>query len=274
MTLIIGMLCQDGVVIGADGQATFGAGGIRTIRQEVKKLNKIGDCAAIATSGPIGLGQQFHAELDKFWTGNKLSGKTPHEAMGMIQSAFLPHIEREFAAAKVAVPVLGNVAVESAVSYTMVAMVLKKQPCLIQFNQQGSPELATAKLPFIALGSGQLLADPFLAFLRRIFWPDHSPTVNEGVLATLWSLTQAIRTNPGGVGDPIQIMTLEKDERGEFKIRELTDSDLGEHEQAIADAEKVLANYREFLKPAPSDEPPAPTSSGFLSVIDSQIVKE
>jgi predicted proteasome-type protease len=249
MTLIVGIFCDDGVVIGADGQATFGAVGLRTIQQQVKKVSKIGDSIAIATSGPVGLGQQFQTELDSLWTNGKLSGKTPHEAMAIIRAAFWPHVEPEFVAAKATVPVLGNAALESAISYTMVAIVLKKKPFLIQFNQQCSPELATQALPFISLGSGQQLADPFLAFLRRIFWSDRQPKVSEGVLATLWSLKQAIRTNPGGVGDPIQIMTLERDEKGDFKIRELAEADLAEHEQAIAGAESALRGYRENMQP-------------------------
>jgi Proteasome subunit len=259
MTLIVGILCEEGVVLGADGQATFGALGIRTIQQQVKKLNKIGECVAIATSGPIGLGQQYNATLQDLWVNNRLSGKTPHEVMAALQTSFWPHAEREFTAAKVTAQVLGSPALESAISYTMVAIPIKKRPCLIQFNHQCSPELATAALPFISLGSGQQLADPFLAFLRRIFWPNRLPKVSEGVLATLWSLQQAIRTNPGGVGPPIQIMTLEKQVQGEFNARELPETDFAEHEQAIADAEVVLAKYRDYLQPArEAEEPPSP----------------
>ena len=41
-------------------------------------------------------------------------------------------------------------------------------PELIQCNHVGMTEAATTDLPFVAIGSGQELADPFLAFLRRI----------------------------------------------------------------------------------------------------------
>ena len=39
MTILIGVLCKDGVVIGADSSATFDAGGIRTIEQPTKKID-------------------------------------------------------------------------------------------------------------------------------------------------------------------------------------------------------------------------------------------
>ncbi len=38
MTLIIGIKCSDGIVMGADGAATFATLGQPTIRQETKKL--------------------------------------------------------------------------------------------------------------------------------------------------------------------------------------------------------------------------------------------
>lgn len=258
MTLIIGILCEDGVVVGADGMATFGSLGQRTIQQPTRKLVQIGECIAIGTSGPVGLGQRFAATLQDLWSTKKLSGKASHEATTILRDAFWQYAQREFEAAKVTAPVLGQSSLESAISYTVLAMPLDKKPCLIQFNQQCSPELATKDLPFIAVGSGQLLADPFLAFLRRIFWQNGLPKVSEGVLATVWSLEQAIRTNPGGVGPPIQIMTLEK-VGGDWKVRELVKSDFEEHRQAIADAESVLAKYRDYLKPAQGEgEPPTP----------------
>ena len=261
MTLIIGIRCDDGIVLGADGMATFGNIGLRTIQQPARKLTRIGDSIAIGTSGPVGLAQRFSSALQELWDNKKLAGKAPHEAMTILQGAFWQYAEKEFKAAQVTAPLLGQAALESAMSSTVLAIPLEKKPCLINFNHQCSPEQASGDLPFISVGSGQPLADSFLAFLRRIFWSDHPPRVNEGVLATLWSLEQAIRTNPGGVGHPIQIMTLEKVD-GEWKVRELGQSDLGEHQQAIADAERVFAKFRDFVKPSESESaPPEPSSA-------------
>ncbi|MGC1910681.1 MAG: hypothetical protein WA660_02505, partial [Candidatus Acidiferrales bacterium] len=151
-------------------------------------------------------------------------------------------------------------AIESAISNTIVMMPIAKQARLIQFNHQCSPELATHDLPFVAIGSGQPLGDMFLAFLRRIFWKDHRPKVTEGVLATVWALTQAINTNTGGVSDPIQLMTLEKS-NGDWQVKELSEDDLSEHRQAINEAERLLGDFRAHMNPASSDtDPPKPES--------------
>lgn len=42
MTILVGVLCKDGVIIGADGSATFGAGQMRTIEQPIDKLKGTG----------------------------------------------------------------------------------------------------------------------------------------------------------------------------------------------------------------------------------------
>jgi len=67
---------------------------------------------------------------------------------------------------------LGPMAIQRALTTTLVALPLGHSTCLFQFDEQGAPEEATQELPFVSIGSGQPIADPFLAFLRRIFWPD------------------------------------------------------------------------------------------------------
>ncbi len=257
--MIIGIQCEDGIVLGADGAATLATSlGAGTVRQSVKKLTKIGQCIAIGTSGPVGLGQRFSASLEKLWTGKMLNAASTNDVTTTLQKEFWQFAELEFKTAQVTAPLLGQAAITSAMSSTIVIMPIAKQPRLIQFNHQCSPELASHDLPFVAIGSGQPLGDMFLAFLRRIFWKDHRPKVTEGVLATVWALKQAIETNTGGLSGPIQVMTLEKSD-GDWKVDELAEDDLAEHYQAITDAERTFGNYRSYLNPEkPVPPPPEP----------------
>src|SRR5690606_12875728 len=90
---------------------------------------------------------------------------------------------------------LQGVAQSSYMSASIVALIVQGKPELFQFTFDAASEQATGDIPFIAVGSGQQLADPFLAFLRRIFWKDHLPTLNEGIFAALWTLKHAIDLN-------------------------------------------------------------------------------
>jgi 20S proteasome alpha/beta subunit len=242
VTLIVGIKCSDGVVIGADGAATFGPPfAEHTIQQSVRKLTGIDDQIILGVSGPIAFSQIYNREIEKLSKQQFL--KKPETALASIQDAVWRHLEKEWNAAGTVSKALGQNALSAVLSGAVVAVSILDEPSLFQFNHQCTFEEATTYLPFVAIGSGQKLADPFLAFLKRIFWPNAPPLLSDGILATLWTLQQAIRTNTGGVSHPIQIMTLSKI-ANKWAVRELAPGDLEEHEQNISDAEQALANYK------------------------------
>lgn len=258
MTLIVGILCSDGVVLGADGAATYGAMGDHTIRQPTKKISLISDCGALGCSGPVGLGQRIHGEVATLWEQRGVKGEA-YQAMQALRDAIWRPALGEWKVAEATRPVIGpNLSSLSAAVQTLIALPVKREMCLFSFDHQGSPEQATPDLPFVAIGSGQRIADPFLAFLRRIFWSNRLPTLGEGEFAALWCLRHAIDTNPGGVADPIQIVILERPTAGGAPCvaRELTDGEVQEHEEAIKFAENRLAGFREKMDPAVGDPPP------------------
>jgi hypothetical protein len=153
----------------------------------------------------------------------------------------------------------------SCLSSSIIAMPISGQLCLMQFNHQASPELASKDLPFVAIGSGQFCADPFLAFIRRLFWPDRLPHLSEGKFAAYWTLDHAIKTSPGGITEPKQIAVLETVE-GKPACRELTKEEIDPIELAVTEAESRLkaitkpsANAEDIPKPEkPSTQSPHP----------------
>jgi hypothetical protein len=181
--------------------------------------------------------------------------------MTIIRESIGKHSATEFQAAAMARQVIGPVAAESAIASAIAALPISKSPCLFQFDQQGAPEEASADLPFAAIGSGQSIADPFLAFLRRIFWANKQPSLADGIFAVLWTLEHAIQTNPGGVSEPKQVVVLEKCS-DKWKARELAPEEFEEHIEAIGAAEQSLANFREALRGEKVDgqeiQPPQP----------------
>ena len=250
MTLIVGIKCKDGIVMGSDGAATLGTMGQTTIVQPVRKLETISNAIVLGVSGPIGIGQTFKGVIKKLWEEDKFHGKKePYEAMEILSKSLWEHLKPEFQKASIAKSVIDNIALISTICSVLIAIPISKKLCLFQFNQQCSPEEATGNLPFVSIGSGQKIADPFLAFLRRIFWPneDELPSLEEGILTVLWTLEHAIRTHPGGVSDPKQIITIKK-ENNKYKIYEFQEKELEEHLEGIYDIEKYLSEYPSKLK--------------------------
>src|SRR5580692_9578548 len=72
MTVLVGIYCDDGIVIAADQQATLGTISRPTVGSPVTKISPIKSNAALyAFSGFTGLGQQIGAELERAMDPNK-----------------------------------------------------------------------------------------------------------------------------------------------------------------------------------------------------------
>jgi len=246
MTLLVGVLCSEGVVIGADSAYTMAATlGPQTVSQSAPKIEIVDGRALIATSGPVGLGQRLAGAFEDALRENTIPpAMKSHKVMGALRERFRQPIESELQAAAIAKQAFGNAGLTSALSATLLAMSVDGGPRLFQFDQQGAPEEVTDKVPFVCLGSGQVIADPFMAFLRGIFWRDGTlPTLNEGEFAVLWTLTQAIAVSPGGLGLPIRVYTLCQN-GARCEARQLDESELQELGQAVDAARDSLRQFR------------------------------
>ena len=269
MTLVIGIKCTTGLVLGADGAASLGAMGQMTALQPTKKLFLLENKAIYGGAGFVGLSQRIEAKVKGRVT--HFSNQDKAEIMADLRKHVWTEIlDQEFKVAQATAPVVGNqVAGAACLNAWLIAGVAKnKEPFLIQFDHAANPEAASDNLPFVAIGSGQTLADPFLAFIRRIFWPARLPTLAEGEFAVWWALHHAIKASPGGVANPKQLMVLQKD-GDKFTPHELTDEECKEHEEAVGRVEEYLADFEidggdagQPQAPVIPPGPPAPTITG------------
>jgi hypothetical protein len=227
-----------------------------TIQQPVRKLRAIDGTIIAGVSGPFGLSQAYLPEIERLSKAGRFT-KAPGQALKDIREAIWPRCQKEWEAATVVSKAIGNIATQSAFAQLIVAIPIYDEASLFQFDHQCSPEEATSDLPFVSIGSGRGLADPFLAFLRRVYWPSKLPILADDVFATIWTLDQAIKTNTGGVSEPIQVMTLSRDgSTGKWKVAEI--DDFQEHKQNISEAEQALANYKKEQTSEGGAAPPPP----------------
>ncbi len=247
MTLILGVLSENGVAIGSDRIAMLGALGEHTVQQETQKIEIIKDRMIVGVSGFIGLGQRIIGGLGEAWEAD-LSKKSVHDARAQIRDAMWKEVQPELDAAALASRLVGNqIAAASAVCQTLVAAPIRKQPALLQYDHQCASEAATLELPFVSIGSGRKIADPFLAFIKRVLWSDKNPhSVGEAVFATLWTLRHVIKTHAGGgIGGEPQIAVLVPEGQG-FNARFLSEDELEEHKQHIQETETSIARFLRF----------------------------
>jgi hypothetical protein len=184
------------------------------------------------------------------WNPNYFANARPTEAMHRIGTAIAETV-KIYATNAQAFQQIGGF---NALCQSLVAVPVKGIPQLFQFDNGGIPEAATKELPFVALGSGQQIADPFLAFLRKILWKDRTPTMAEGRLVAAWTVCHVAETNPGGVALPLQMFCLTT-VNGKPVIEPMEGPE--EHIQQIDAAESALRNFLLNQGAAPVAEVPS-----------------
>lgn len=255
MTLLVGILCKDGVVMASDSAATFAAGTTWTIgQQEVQKVRRLTEQMLYSATGAVGTSQLIAERLTSL-AKDLGNAKGPVDAMDKMGQAILESVRPYLQGANLVRALTGE---SGALCKCLVAVPVANRAQLYQFDHSGAPERATSDVPFVALGSGQQIADPFLALLRRLLWTGEEPTLAEGKLVATWAIDHVRRTNPGGVGGRIQLATLAHDGK-KIAATILPPSEVAEHEQRVGSAEQALvAELRGSTAPAPT-LPPEPT---------------
>lgn len=252
MTLIVGIKCQDGVVVGSDGAATFSTplGQAQTIKQATSKLHVIGSRIVLGVSGPVGLGQSYLLEIDALKTRKgdpKNLWPNVAEAREFLRQSMWKHAGPAYENAGTVSRSIGQAAGYQVMSTSLIAFPIDHEARLIQFDHQCLPEEATTNLPFVSIGSGQPVADPFLAFIRRTIWPPGLPSISDGIFAAVWTIQHAIESLPGGVAEPIEIVTLRQKDGQAWRADRFTDSDLAEHREMINTLQKQMRGFCESM---------------------------
>jgi hypothetical protein len=243
VTIIVGVKCTDGIVIGSDSIATSAAGVTPIMQIESNdKIRIFADKIVIATTGSIGYTQRLHLQIDACIKGNVFVNYKHDRLTQHIAKIFLADLQSSLA------PNYPQVGINFG---ALMAAVIDGAPCLIEFATNNfQPEYKEKKMFFVSMGSGQPLADPFLAFVSRVLWKDNLPDVRLGRFGLYWVLLHTLKYAPGMVGHPIRLATLTK--KGE-NWAALMAEDNQEAEQFITSIEDRIGTSV-F---GPEDQPPA-----------------
>jgi hypothetical protein len=245
MTIVIGVICKEGVVIGSDSSATFLAGNlnIHTVEQKIKKVTVIHDNKVMCGSGEVALSQRFEQIISRYWLNSDLTNKSDIDITVDLYQSTLKDFQ------------LTNSNFNQFCS--CLAFFHNDSFSLCEFPLKTFlPELKSESLWYVSMGSGQIITDPFLGFVRKIFWNDKQPCLNDGIFGTIWALNHAIEVNPGGIGAPVQIGILDNNTKS---ARLLSDSELEEHIECVSDFENHIRRYRREIFSTPTKEIPKVT---------------
>jgi len=232
MTSIVGILCHDGVVIGADSSVTFTHGNFPTIEQSSEKIKIIDKSIIIAGTGAVGLKQRFCSIVEEGWKQNLFTGSEIN-----LSTLIARETIKNFGQTAISPPKIPFGA--------LMAYPVDKTHYLCEFGVGDfQPEHKTENLWYVSMGSAQPITDTFLGFIRDIYWGDGLPSIQDATFAVVWTLGHAINVNPGGVNGPMQVAILEKNRKKHLEARILGGEELGEHKQAVEDAKDTLRKYK------------------------------
>ncbi len=250
MTVLVGIRCKNGLVIGADSSATFGDGArTRTIEQLTdKKIAIIGENFIVAGTGYVGHHQRFVTLIQENYDKKTFSGK--------------PYTEIAKLVANLAINEFSSTQSPRELYSALVGFSCNGESYLYEFSGPSNfqPEMKDPNdMWFASMGSGQTIADPFLALFRQIFWEAGPPNLQGGIFTALWALVHACEVNPGGIKEPIHICVIEGSGQ-KSKARKLTSDELLEHRNMVASATSHFAEFKKILSgeielPAPLPNP-------------------
>jgi 20S proteasome alpha/beta subunit len=233
MTVVVAFLCTDGVVIAADSMLTTSSGPVPIAHLTGRKVDVLAGPQVFAYAGDQGQGARFRVMANANHAAIARGGHALDYPIGLTQALI-----QQFQSTGIANAINVN---------TVLAFVHGgAQQCCV-FDGPIQPRLLDPHHFFVAIGSGKLAADPFLRFLVDIFSPNGPPTVREAVFLATWTVEHVIHTNPGGVAGPLRIATLQQGPGG-LAARELPDTEIDEHRQAMASAAQALRAWRDGMQ--------------------------
>lgn len=235
MTLVVGILCTDGVVIGTDSATTQIENQVVTIEQPNReKVRVIDNKAIIAGTGSVGLGQRFEHEARKC-LNEKGFGKREAIEVGCVLS-------------RVAIKNFQDTHLGKVEYGALLAFPCKEGFALVEFAVGDfQPELKTERNWYVSMGAGKPVADPLLGFMRKVFWGDSPPNRQEGVFAAAMVLTLGCDMAPMGVSDPIQLAVLAEKEKGKLSAQKISSEEQQEHLESVNSALEYFRDYSRHL---------------------------
>lgn len=217
------------------------------------KIRIFSDQVIVAATGAVGLSQRLDFHVEAAVKGSVFRNLKTLECATNISTRFLTDCQKSFVGSH---PQFGGINFGA-----VLGALVENKPCLVEYaTTDFQPEVKQGKLFFVSMGSGQSLADPFLAFISRVLWNNAIPTVKDAKFGVYWVLDHTIKLAPGGVGGPIKIAVLQSVD-GKWKAEELPEiqeqaeyiSELEAHIGSFA--QKAIQNAQTSPIPGPPTQP-------------------
>ena len=236
MTAALGVICQDGIVMGSDGasSAVRTSGKIRYERAKQKIwIHEIDTlcCVMGVTAGKAASGQFVKYAIKRYIEIKKerLPKIDEYDLMFETRKWLLDELQK----VPSALPSSFSVLLSFAVNNESPKFMLRLQ------GSELAPMLIDQDLNYHSIGSGSTIINPFFEFLKEVFWNDTLPTVAEAQIGVVWALQHTIATSSAGVSAPMSIGIMQGVNASLITPKEMAQ----EIEEFIVDMKQNLQQY-------------------------------
>ena len=208
MTIVVAILCTDGVVVAADSMVTVNVEGLDARHHKSEKVAVLNGPQLFAGAGDLGLSRRFQFMADGAYDS---IDATPHPIDYPLKLSRM--VLEQFQST-------GIKNTDAIELNTVLAYIHGNEPyCCIFDGIQ--PRLLDKNYFYESLGSEKLSANSVLRFLVSVFSPNGPPNVSDGLFLATWTIQHVTNTNPDCINarpdcpaGPIHVRTLKYDFQG------------------------------------------------------------
>ncbi len=267
MSLIVGIRCTDSLVLAASGPGTMPSeDGLPPARQWSKKLRVVAGQAVLGVTGHDGLAQEMALSLERSLAEPDKRESADDVLRVKLRDALAAPVQRTVAIHRTlqGLPGFGITSNEYVISQSLLAIPFGDSLRLFLLDPECSITEVTDELACATIGGAKAVADPFLAFLRKVLWEERVPDVALGELSAYWTMLHVAETCPGALTFPVQMVVIRREPSGSIDIYERGERELTRIQQAIERGEEMIRRSLRTSAPGPEREepPPVPPTSG------------
>lgn len=225
MTIIVGILCQDGCIVASDGMASNNLGTTPFVGIQNNKIHKIENDLIMSCAGDDNLMTLFLNFLEKNYKKLKQENSftCPIELATEIGSQFSnqilnaygkyhPLFQEHYINSIKTLPGLNFAAI--------VAFEFCGKHYMFGYDGLLNPsKIRENGIWYSIIGSGALVAKPSIHLVKKILKIEKQPDVNQGSILAYWTISHAIEVSSGGIGGDISLFSLAKSE-SQYKVSE------------------------------------------------------
>lgn len=256
MTILVGILCQDGAVIAADSMASHNLGTTPFVGINNLKIHSIDNKLIVACAGSDDLMTRFvyfvkliyPSLFEKYKQQNSSDVLALMTELGAQFAHHIINIYKQY-------PPEWHPQVLEMINKTgfpfqaLIALNFNNKHYIFSYDGLfNASMLRDNGIWHVILGSGHLVASPSIHLVKKMLDISLMPTVDRGQILAYWTVRHAIDVSSGSIGGEIKVEVLQKF-GDEYRVSE--ESKSSEHEEFI---EAMYTHMRKYSMRAHTEE--------------------